>query len=218
MNNKLSVRNYKKARKPKFIRQDGTKVKFKNKWRSPQGLHNKRRLNKAGHQRNPSSGYSSPRDVKYLTKEGYKRILVNTFTDLEKVDKAKDIIVLSSKLGLKKKIAITEKAIAMGFKIENIKDPNKFVQDQKSLFEERKKDRKKKIEEKEKSKKELIKKAKEKEEKKDEESSEKQEDLKEEIMSTDQKEHKTKELEGLRKDTHQSKTGHVVSGVPGNKQ
>lgn len=218
MSEQLEKRNERKSKKPTFRRQDSNKYSFNNKWRKPRGLHNKRRLNKKGHQKNPSIGYGSPKEVKYLTREGLNRINVNNVAELEGVNKEKDIIVISSKVGLKKRLDIAEKCIAQGLKIENIKDPKKYIEDQKALFEEKKKQKKKKLAEKEKTKKELAKKAKEKEEKKDEDSEDKQKEIKEDVMSGKLKEQKAQPVEAKKMDSTKAKASHMASSVPGTKQ
>jgi len=139
MKEALEKRNSAKKKKPTFLRQDSNKYSFNNKWRKPRGLHNKRRLSKKGHQKNPSIGYSSPKEVKYLNKDGLNRVLITTINDLKSINKDKDIIVLSSKLGIKKKIDILEKIIESNLKLENIKDPKAYIQTKKNEFEEKKK-------------------------------------------------------------------------------
>jgi large subunit ribosomal protein L32e len=217
MSDLLEKRNLDKKRKPTFRRQDSNKYSFNSKWRKPRGLHNKRRLNKKGHQKNPSTGYGSPKEVKFLTRDGLNRVLISNMNDIKNINKEKDIVVLSSKLGLKKKLQILEELGKLGLKVENIKDIQKFIEEKKSEFEEKKKKKQKKILKKEKSKKESLKKAKEKEEKKDGDSEDKQKEIKEEVLSAKQEKPKTKEI-GVKKDTTQQKAGHLASSVPGTKQ
>jgi large subunit ribosomal protein L32e len=216
MKEALEKRNIAKKKKPTFLRQDSNKYSFNNKWRKPRGLHNKRRLSKKGHQKNPSIGYSSPKEVKYLNKDGLNRILIATIKDLKLVNKDKDIIVLSSKLGIKKKIEILEKIIESNLKLENIKDPKLYIQTKKSEFEEKKKEKKERISKKEKAKAESLKKSKEKEEKEGAEE-DKQKEIKEEVQKAPQKEIKQKQI-NVKQDTTQQKAGHQASGVPGTKQ
>jgi|TARA_Y100000310_G_scaffold175569_1_gene175625 large subunit ribosomal protein L32e len=212
----LEKRNTSKSKKPKFLRHDSNKYSFNNKWRKPRGLHNKRRLSRKGHQKNPSTGYGSPKEVKYLNKEGLNRVNINNIQDLEKVNKEKDIAIISRKLGMKKKLIILEKILELNIQIENIKDIKKYIEEQKSLFEEKKKEKQKKLAEKAKSKKEAEKKAKEKEKKKEPEE-DKQKEIKEEVMGAKQ-EIKEKKIVDVKKDTTSAKIGHQASSVPGTKQ
>ena len=214
MKEKLEKRNQSKKKKPTFARQDSNKYSFNNKWRKPRGLHNKRRLNKKGHQKNPSTGYGSPKEVRNLSKEGLNRVLIFNEKELEKINKEKDIAILSSKLGKKKKIEIIKKTQEKGIKIENIKDATKYVEEVEKEFQERKAKKQKRLQEKEKSKKESLKKAKEKEE---EGKEDKEKEIKEEVLSGKQEQKKTKDLTP-KKDTTQAKASHQASSVPGTKQ
>ena len=214
MSEQLEKRNERKSKKPTFRRQDSNKYSFNNKWRKPRGLHNKRRLNKKGHQKNPSIGYSSPKEVKYLTKDGLNRVIIFNNQDLEKINKEKDIIVLSAKLGTKKKLQLLKEIQKIGLKVENIKNIESYIKEKESKFEERKKQKQKKISEKEKSKKESLKKAKEKE---GEDGEDKQKEIKEEVLSGKQDLKKAKDITP-KKDTTQAKASHQASSVPGAKQ
>lgn len=174
MKNLLELRNKLKRKKPKFVRTDANVMKqFKN-WRKPRGRHNKRRLRKKGHQKNPSIGYSSPREVKGLTRQGLKPILINNINDLNKVTK-ENIIIISGKLGLNKKLKLLEKIKEHNYPVLNLKNIDEFVKTSKEKLELKKQEIKKEKEKKEKSKKEAEKKKKEKEEK--EKTEEKQKEL-----------------------------------------
>lgn len=214
MKEALEKRNIAKKKKPTFRRQDSNKYSFNNKWRKPRGLHNKRRLNKKGHQKNPSTGYGSPKESKYLNREGLNRVLITTLKDLKLVNKDKDIAVLASKVGSKKKIEILEKIIELNLKVENIKDPKLYIQTKKSELEAKKKKKKERISKKEKSKEESLKKSKEKEEKEED----KQKEIKDEVLSSKPVEQKAANTQAIKKDPTQSKAGHQASGVPGTKQ
>ena len=152
----------------------------------------------------------------FILKSGKIRININNIQDLEKVNKETDIAIISKKLGMKKKLIILEKILELNIKVENIKDIKKYIEEQKALFEEKKKDKQKKIAEKAKSKKEAEKKAKEKEKKEDSEE-DKQKEIKEEVLGSKQKV-KEKKVIDVKKDTTAAKTGHQASSVPGTKQ
>jgi len=167
----LELRNKLKRKKPKFNRTDSNKYKqFKN-WRKPRGLHNKRRLSKKGHQKNPSSGYRSPKEVKGLDRNGLREKIVKNISDLKKITEG-DIAILSSTLGLKKKINILEEAKGKNIHVKGIKDIEEFLKKVKEKIEKEKQERKKKKEKKEKKKAEAEKKKKEKEKKEKEQKSE----------------------------------------------
>lgn len=150
-----------KKKKPHFVRTDAQLMNRSN-WRRPVGMHNKRRLKRGGHQKNPSIGYSSPKEVRGLTKDGFKPILICSFSDLNKITK-ENIIVLSGKLGLNKKLKLLEEIKKLGFKISNVKDIDQFVKSAKEMQENKKLEKKKNNEKREVSKKEAEKKKKEEE-------------------------------------------------------
>ncbi|MEW6063184.1 MAG: eL32 family ribosomal protein [Nanoarchaeota archaeon] len=111
--------------KPKFLRQDGHKVKkLKKKWRRPKGMHNKMRLGLKGHRKSPSVGYGSKRENRgYIN--GLKPVLIRDIGDLSKLDKS-CIAIISSKLGLKKRIIVANKLKQMNTNVINL-DVNEFL-------------------------------------------------------------------------------------------
>ena len=151
----------KTQKKMKFIRKDAILKKLKNAWRRPKGLHNKLRLNKAGHQKKPSIGYKKP-----VTE---KPLLVKNLKDLNNI---KSNFILASTIGTKKKIEIIKKAQEQKLQILNIKDINAFLkkveekQKKKKDITKKKEEKKKKFEEKAKEKTEEEKKIEEKQERK----------------------------------------------------
>lgn len=163
----LDLKGRKKKKKPKFLRQQSHLSKLKKTWRKPKGIDSKLRLNKKGHRKKPSPGYGSPKLVKYLNQNGFKEIHICNPKDLENIN-PKTQIPKISKVGLKKKLQILEKAVSLKLRFSNIKDIQKTI-DTINDTKKKKQEKKKKIsEKKEKSKKELEKKVTEdtKEEKK----------------------------------------------------
>lgn len=123
--------------KPKFKRQQSILKKLKDKWRKPKGLHSKLRLQKRGKGKRPRIGYGSDKKTRGMIK-GQKPTYIITLKDLED---AKDSIIISSKVGLKKKVEIVIKAKELKLQILNIKDTNKFLEEVKEMQEERKKEK-----------------------------------------------------------------------------
>lgn len=162
----LKVRMEKKKKKPVFRRQEVTKkVKLRNNpsWRKPRGLHSKLRLNKAGHEAKPRKGWGSPKEVRGLHKSGLRFVLVCSFNDLNNLKKEEDGVVISGKVGKRKKLELIKKAEGMGLKILNIRDTKAFAEKVKKEREEAKK----KSEERKTKAEKTKKKAKPKEEKKE---------------------------------------------------
>ena len=109
----LETRNRMKKIKPKFERKDvNVYPSFKGKWRRPKGLHNKMRNAFRGHKAMPNIGYASPSVVKGLNRAGLKEVLINNISQLDKITK-ENTIIISGKIGIKKKIGIVAKAIEL---------------------------------------------------------------------------------------------------------
>lgn len=198
--NLLEIRNKLKSKKPNFVRHDSHKLHTPKNWRKPRGKHNKQRLNKAGHRKSPSTGFGSPKKVKFLNREGYKIIHVKNIKYLEKIDKNKEAVLLLRTLGLKKKIEILEKCKLLGLKVLNLKDIDAFLTKIKEQKAGKKQAKTKKEEEKIKAKEEAKKKAEEKEkekekveeEKTDEEKKTEKQRLEQELLKKEQVQQKQK--------------------------
>jgi len=216
MKKHLEIRKSVKSRKPNFVRGDSNKEKCKtsNKWRKPRGLHNKRRLNKKGHQKNPSVGFKSPKLVKNLNKDGLNIKLVTNINQLKKIKKDRDIVLISSTIGVKKKIVLLEICLKDGLKVSNFKDIKLFIDKSKNKLKEKKEISIKKSEKKKKD----LEALKKKDEKNKDTKKENQDDVKKDILNSKQKEKIKIDDNSNKKDTTQSKGGHQASSVPGTKQ
>jgi len=140
----VELRNKIKKKKPDFIRQDAhKKTKLSKNWRKPRGYHAKIRLSKAGKRKAVTTGYGSPKKVKGLTKEGLKSILLRS-ANLENIKE--EGIIISSKIGTKKRLGILKKAKENNLKIINIKNIDQYikaVEDKMAAKKETKKKREK---------------------------------------------------------------------------
>lgn len=154
-----------KKEKPSFIRYKSKNIKKLSKsWRRPRGMHNKVRLRIKGHIKAPSIGYGNKSQLKGLYKGQVKYKLVTSLNDLKNLD-AKAIII-SNKIGLKKKIQLLNEIKKLDIKILNIKDIDSYLKnveeklkqrkEKKKQIEQKKEEFKKKAEEKSKEKKELT--------------------------------------------------------------
>tara|TARA_Y100000310_G_scaffold342571_1_gene446368 strand:- start:1222 stop:1821 length:600 start_codon:yes stop_codon:yes gene_type:complete len=147
----MKIVETKRNEKPRFIRQDTNKTKrLKKVWRKPKGLHSKIRLNKRGHAKKPSLGYGSPKSIR----GGKKFKLVHNLNELEDAKS----VVISSSVGLKKKVEILKIAQEKKLEILNVKQIDKFLKDVEEKLKQKKEKKKKVVEKKEKKKKELEKK------------------------------------------------------------
>ncbi len=131
----------KKVKKPKFSRQDSHKKKrLGEKWRKPKGLQSKMRLHKKGYNVSVKTGYGTDKKTKYLMK-GLQKVTVNNVDELRNIDEKKQGIIISKKVGKRKRIEIIKEAEKNKIKILNIKSPQDYV---KQVEERRTKDKEKK--------------------------------------------------------------------------
>lgn len=196
----LEVRKKIKRRKPFFIRQDAEKFKrIGFTWRKPKGLHSKMRLKYRGFRKSISVGYKSPLAVKHFDKSGLLPKLVASVQELLKINNKSEGIIVSGKVGLRKRLEIIKEAQKLSIKILNIKDPAQFLKVCEDNLKERKEEKQKSDQEKKKKLKIREEKAKEKQkEKKEQEKTstvEKPEDLAEKIQK--EEEEKKKEMDKL---------------------
>ena len=177
----LEKRKEMKKSKPSFTMQDAHKLaRLKQRWRKPKGTDSKMRLHLKGYSKSVSLGYSSPKEVRGLHPSGLLPIVISSQSDLGKIDKEKQGIIISSAVGKKKRVVLLAKAGELKITILNIKDADAYLKAMEEEMKERKEARSKKQKKKEESKKE--KKSKEK----------KDDKLSEKVISEEEKEAKEK--------------------------
>ena len=138
----LDIREKIKSRKPKYLRQDAHRVKkLEKKWRRPRGMHSKMRKRLKSYRRNPEIGYGSPKEVKYLNREGLMPVLVKSKKDIENANE-NNILIISRTIGLKKKLEILKQVKSSGLKVENI-EVDKFIEENEKMLKEKKEGKKK---------------------------------------------------------------------------
>jgi len=109
----------KKAR-PKFRRQESWRYKrLKKSWRKPVGIDNSMRHHKRGIPKIVRIGYRGPKAVRGLTSKGMEEVLVHNIDQLEKIDNKIQVARIGSPVGVKKKVAITNRADELDIKIIN---------------------------------------------------------------------------------------------------
>ncbi|MBL7051632.1 MAG: 50S ribosomal protein L32e [Nanoarchaeota archaeon] len=135
----LALRKQIKKRKPNFVRQCSQKViKIAKAWRRPKGIQSKMRLKHRGKKKSPSLGYSSPKKVRGLDRNGYEEVRVLRVEDLEGIDSKKQIVLIA-KIGLKKKLMILDECKKRNLNVSNVKDIDEFIKDSQEWLVERKK-------------------------------------------------------------------------------
>ena len=156
----LEVRKKLKARKPDFIKQDAHKKKRVSvKWRKPRGMDSKMRQHFRGYRQSVSKGWKSPAEVRGLHPSGFNPVMIHNPAEIAKLDPKKDGVMLSSTVGIRKRLDILKKAKEKGIKVLNIKDTDAYIKavqddlqkrkDKKAKTKEEKKPAEKKTEAKE---------------------------------------------------------------------
>jgi len=119
----LRIRRKIKREKPDYLRPYWwTKIRLKNKinsWRRPRGIHNKMRKRKKGRPPLVEVGYGSPREVKGLLSNGKRPVIIHNVEELERIDKEKEIAVIASTVGKRKRLEIIKRAQELGIEIYN---------------------------------------------------------------------------------------------------
>jgi len=159
-----------KAKKPSFLRQDATRTKsLEKRWIKPKGMHSKMRMHLRGRRASPSPGYSSPKEIRGLNRQGFKEIVVRTIEDLKSFEPKTQVVVIGH-VGTKRKIELMKICLEKKYTIANYKDAHTFISNIEKKLAEKKKVQKEKEEKKKKSKEESLKKTetKKEEEKKEE--------------------------------------------------
>ncbi|MGM5480945.1 MAG: 50S ribosomal protein L32e [Nanobdellota archaeon] len=131
----LKIRNNLKAKKPSFVRHDSHKKKRVGpSWRKPKGRQNKVRLHKKGYVKHVSTGYGSPAAVKGLSRDGLRQCVITTKKDFNTLDPKTDGIIISSRVGDRKREELVSYATENKFKILNF-DSDRFKKDLKEKLD-----------------------------------------------------------------------------------
>jgi len=118
----LEVRKTIKDKKPEFKQQNfGRKMRISDRWRKPKGHQSKMRHRFKGYPIMVSQGWRSPVEVRGLHGKGFEPILVSNLTQIDKIDKKDQAIIVAATVGDKKRLAIIEKAESLNITILNIK-------------------------------------------------------------------------------------------------
>ena len=116
----LNVRKKQKSKKPKFLQTDShKKKKLEDKWKKPDGIHNKMRYHVKGKGPRVNAGYGSPALVRGLHPSGFEEIIVKNPKDLESIKVEKQAARIAHTVGERKRNLIEKKAAELGLKILN---------------------------------------------------------------------------------------------------
>lgn len=116
----LSIRKRKNAKKPAFRRQESCRfAKLGDEWRRPTGRHSKLRKGLKERGSMPSAGYGSPRAVRGFTPKGRNPVCVSSPKDLMALDPSKDVAIIRSAVGKKKRLQIAAQAEKLRIEVAN---------------------------------------------------------------------------------------------------
>ena len=125
----LQVRKRNNKKRPKFLRQDyHHRMKVQDDyWRAPKGSQSKMREKRIGKRAVIKVGYRNPAAVRGLHWTGMKFVRVNNSAELERINPAAEIAIISGKLGAKKKYDVVKRAVERKVSISGM-DVKKFVE------------------------------------------------------------------------------------------
>ncbi len=136
MTDLLKLRNEAKAKKPTFLKQAAHLLpKLKKNWRAPRGRHSKFRTKLRSYRKQPSMGYGSPKEVRGLTHDGHKVIIVSTLKELEGMT---DPVTIAGNVGMKKRLALVQACEEKKIQILNVQDIAVFKESVATTLKERK--------------------------------------------------------------------------------
>jgi large subunit ribosomal protein L32e len=117
----LKKRKEMSSKRPTFLRQEWHRRQRLQgaKWRRPRGMHSKLRLHKGYRPKVVSIGYGGPKAARNLHPSGFQEVMVHNVKDLEKIDPAVQAARVAHTVGMRKRIAIEEKADEMKIRVLN---------------------------------------------------------------------------------------------------
>jgi large subunit ribosomal protein L32e len=116
----LNVRTIQKSKKPTFLQTDShKKKKLEDRWKRPDGIHNKTRYHLKGKCPRVEAGYGSPALVRGLHPSGCEEVIVNNPKDLESLKIDRQAARIAHTVGSRKRSLIEAKAAELGLKILN---------------------------------------------------------------------------------------------------
>ncbi|MFX1386762.1 MAG: 50S ribosomal protein L32e [Promethearchaeota archaeon] len=117
----MELRKKMNQKRPSFRRVESWRYKrVNNSWRKARGIDSKTRKKKKSGVKTPTVGYRTPKKVRGLHPSGYEEVRVNTIQDLNNLNKNRQAIRISSKLGSRKRVALIDYCQKRGFKILNL--------------------------------------------------------------------------------------------------
>ncbi|MFZ0892338.1 MAG: 50S ribosomal protein L32e [Thermoplasmata archaeon] len=118
----LGLRDQQDRHRPLFVRQAAHRY-FRigrwESWRRPRGLQSKQRRHYGYRSEVVSVGYRSPARIRGLTPSGFRPVLVQTSSDVEKIDAKTEAAVIARTVGTRRRLALEEIARKLGIHVLN---------------------------------------------------------------------------------------------------
>lgn len=117
----LKKRKQISSKRPVFLRQEWHRRQRLQgaKWRRPRGMHSKLRRHMGYRPNVVSIGYGGPKAARNLHPSGFQEVMVHNVKDLQKIDPAVQAARVAHTVGMRKRIAIEEKADEMKIRVLN---------------------------------------------------------------------------------------------------
>jgi len=137
----LELKKKMNKKRPAFKRYEAHKhIKLKDAWRRPRGMHNKMKKNIVAKPAMVHVGYRTPAEVRHVNvRTGLINFVVACINDFNKLDSKIHAAIISSTVGMRKKIALINHAKSRGIHIANIRKPEEYEAKAKQIVENRKK-------------------------------------------------------------------------------
>ena len=119
---KLLIRKRIKKNPPKFFRQEWFRYKrLDKKWRKPNGITSKMRINLKYRPNRVRVGFRGPKEVRGLHASGFEEVMAFNVSDLANINPKKQAVRIGSTVGTKKRLEIAKRAEELEIRILNMK-------------------------------------------------------------------------------------------------
>jgi large subunit ribosomal protein L32e len=118
----LGLRDQQDRHRPLFVRQAAHRyyrIGRWESWRRPRGLQSKQRRHYGYRSEVVSVGYRSPARIRGLTPSGFRPVLVQTSSDVEKIDAQTEAAIIARTVGTRRRLALEEIARKRGIHVLN---------------------------------------------------------------------------------------------------
>jgi len=173
----LKQRREANKRKPAFIEKESNfSASIKKRWRMPRGKHSGQRQYHKGRPAMPTPGYGAPKEVKGLHHTGLEVVVISNKNELEKLNPSTQGILISGKVGNKKRLELLNLATEKKITVLNYLKPAEVLDKINKEFMARRKVKQEKLQQMGKKEEARKKKAEEKAKKEEEKKAEKTEE------------------------------------------